>query len=191
MTRHTQHLTSIAVLAAAVMALSSCNSPAAEPSDNTSSATSVPPTATASASTTKTESVAEQAAREAREAVPAYWGKIDQLASDPNTSLSGLAEVADGQALTQWQRTLTLMRGDGVKQVGSVKVEDVHATPGKESGTYKVDACVDVSKVNVIDKDGKSVISADRQPRTRYTYQVQKINGTYYITEDSFKGKPC
>ncbi|KGN41905.1 hypothetical protein N801_04265 [Knoellia aerolata DSM 18566] len=56
---------------------------------------------------------------------------------------------------------------------------------------YQVSACVDVSKVNVVDKAGKSVVSAERQPRTRYTYKVQQDDGQFFVVEDLLKGEPC
>jgi glutathionyl-hydroquinone reductase len=37
----------------------------------------------------------------------------------------------------------------------------------------QVTACMDVSKVNVRDSDGKSVVTADRSPRVSYDYTVE------------------
>jgi hypothetical protein len=48
-----------------------------------------------------------------------------------------------------------------------------------------------VSKANVVDPAGKSVIAAGRQDRTEYTYKVQKAPGGFFVTEDMLKGQPC
>lgn len=182
--------TAAALAAAAVLALTAACGPDDPP---TTSSTTPPSTTTTStpSTTTKTETAAEKNARMAGEAVVALWAKLDELAADPNKSLSGLASVASDQALTQWQRNLTLMRGKGQKQVGSAVVEAPTATFDGKTNVYTVKACVDVSKVNVVDKDGKSVVTANRRPRVKYTYQVTESRNAFYVTQDLLQGVPC
>ena len=45
-----------------------------------------------------------------------------------------------------------------VKAEGRVAVRDVVARQTKDDDLYKVTACIDASKVNLVDKNGKSVV---------------------------------
>ena len=118
------------------------------------------------------------------------WSELDGLASDPKQSLSSLVEVAHGQALAQWQRNISDQRARQWQQVG---VATVISPTSSYSGNkiYKVAACIDVSKVNVVDASGKSVLSAARPDRTKYTYEVTKGAGGFFVTKDTMKGSPC
>lgn len=120
-----------------------------------------------------------------------FWAELDKLATDPSKPLSDLTSVARGQALTQWQRNLTQMRGQGYKQVGSVVVAKPAVTKETATDTYQVKACIDVSKVNVVDQDGKSVVAPNRAPRTLYTYEVQRDGDKFFVTKDPLQGDPC
>ena len=190
-------LVPVVLLLTGALSLSACSggepspSPSPSPSVSASATTSVSATSTPSSSPKKSETAEQRNARLAGEAIVAFWAKQDELASDPRPPLTELATVARGQALMQWQRNLTDMRSKGRKTVGRVTVE---ASPGvldTETKLYQVSACVDVTKVNVVDKDGKSVVSAERLPRTRYTYKVQEDDGQFFVVEDLLKGKPC
>jgi hypothetical protein len=45
--------------------------------------------------------------------------------------------------------------------------------------------CIDVSKTDLVDKDGKSVVAAHRAPRVRYTSVVEQgTDGRYYVVQD-------
>lgn len=162
-------------------------------SDTRPSSNSPSLSVTSSASSTPTPSTSSPATpeEEAQRVIVAYWSALDVLASNPDKSLSDLNVVARAQALRQWQRNLTEMRGQGVKQVGSVVVRDTTATFDAASSLYTVTACIDVSAVNVIDKAGKSVVLATREPRVRYTYKIQRDTDQYFVVEDLLVGKPC
>ena len=105
-------------------------------------------------------------------------------------ALDKLAAVARAQAIAQWRSNLTTYRRSGWKQVGDSTVLSAEAQ-SVDGKNFVVKACIDVSKANVVDRAGKSVIAAGRQDRTEYTYKVQKAPGGFFVTEDMLKGQPC
>jgi len=71
-----------------------------------------------------------------------------------------------------------------LKQIGRTVVGEPSAKPISAS-RFAVTACIDVSKVNLVDKDGKSVVAANRPPRVQYQYIVEKASGgVFYVLED-------
>lgn len=138
-------------------------------------------------STTSVESADEKDSRLAADSISIYWKTLDQLASTPTKSLTDLSAIAVDPALAQWQRILTLRRGGQVTQAGATRIEAAPATK-KSSDLWDVTACVDVSRVTLVDKDGKSVVKADRPPKVRYAYVVKKIQDQFFVTEDQAVG---
>ena len=173
---------------AAITATSACatNDPKATPS-TTTSATGIKASSTPSPTSL---SPAARDAKDAAQAITRFWGVLDELASDPKKSLDKLAAVSRDQAIAQWRSNLTTYRRSGWKQVGdsTVRSAEAQSVDGKN---FAVNACIDVSKANVVDQVGKSVIAAGRQDRMEYSYKVQKTPEGYFVTEDKLKGHPC
>jgi hypothetical protein len=113
-----------------------------------------------------------------------------ELGSNPNLSLNKLATVASDKAIAHWRLVLTSERVKQWKQVGRATVvsSEAKATSGN---TFDVTACIDVSKVNVVDKNGQSVVAAGRLPRVQYTYKVAKIPSGFFVTDDTVGGQAC
>jgi hypothetical protein len=53
---------------------------------------------------------------------------------------------------------------------------------------FDVIACIDVSKVNVMDKDDKSVVPADRPDRVGYDYAVEMDRQKWYVVKEKVNG---
>lgn len=194
MSHVTRTATALVVAVSTLMLTTACGPddtivPPTTSTSPSSSSTAAP--STTPSTTTKPETTAERSLRMSGDAVVSYWAKLDALASDPKKPLSELATVARGQARSQWQRNLTLLRGANHKQVGSAVVEMPSATYDAKARVFNVRACVDVSKVNVVDQDGKSVVSANRQPRVRYAYQVTQSSDGFFVTQDLLQGTAC
>ncbi|GAA5029595.1 hypothetical protein [Actinopolymorpha pittospori] len=195
MSRPTRTLAAVAVVAA--LATTATTATACDgdgkadptPTPTTSRAvTSTSPTPTTTPSPTSTKTPDEVGAEQA---VVAFWAKLDEKASDPYTSLTDLSAVARDQARLQWQRNLTVRRGKGWKQIGSTIVRSPDASYSKKD-VWDVSTCIDVTKVNIVDKDGKSVVAANRLPRVQSVYEVTKDNGKFYVTRDAQrKVRPC
>ena len=187
-----QKIFAVMAAVACAVALAGCNAEDTPPSPGpTSPAPSAGTTATSATPTpTKTLTPEQQDLRSAEEAITEYWRVIDEAASSPTQSLNVLATVARSQALAQWQTTLTADRGKGLTQKGLSVVRDAEAAT-KDGKTYTVIACLDVSAVDVVDADGKSVVRPDRPATQRYTYTVQKAPEGFFVIEDLLKGQSC
>ncbi len=159
-------------------------SPTPQPTAPATSAKSTPPT-TPTPSPTSSE---EAEKGDAEQAVVAFWKLTDKLQSDPNQSLSKLVKVARGESASNWRQVITYMRKEQYTQVGSTVIRSVSATKkGKRS--WDATACIDVSKVNVVDKKGKSVVRAGRPPRVEYDYVIERDGDKFYVVEDQAVGE--
>lgn len=177
----------IAITLAVAAALTSCTSE--EPTPTPAPSLSAP---ASSSSTSSTTSISPEEAdkRGATQAVVALWSELDRLAGDPALNLTSLAKVARGQALAQWQSNLSDQRARHWTQTGQVAV----ASSGSRyigNNLFETVACIDVSKVNVVDAGGKSVLSAGRPSRAKYSYEVIKAPDGFFVTKDSLNGAPC
>jgi hypothetical protein len=179
----------IMITLAVAVALTSCSSDpggsSKSPSSSSSFATSADPTPSATSL-----SPVEADKRSASRAVVQLWSELDKLAGDPNLTLTSLAQVARGQALAQWQSNLSDQRARHWKQDGAVVVASSDSSY-VGNNIFQTVACIDVSKVLVVDAAGKSVLSAGRPSRTKYTYEVTNTVDGFFVTKDTMSGVPC
>lgn len=170
----------------AVLLLGACTG-ASQPTQTTTSPSPSPSSSTPTSMAPSTTSLSPQEleAKAAEAAVVKFWRVVDELSSDPNTSLNKLATVSRGTSIDTWAQMLTNRRGKQYRQVGDVVIASV-AAKVKGPKSWDVTACIDVSKVNLVDKDGKSVVAATRPPRVEYLYTVEKGQSPagYYVTAD-------
>ena len=167
----------IGLAIAAVLATGACTDPAAPPRTTT-----VAPTSTTTPTSATTTAVDPQLAG-AEAAVAKLWGLIDLLGADPKRSLDELTTVARDQSLEAWRELLTQRRRQGHRQIGSTTI--VSSEAASTGGKLTVDTCIDVSKTNLVDKDGKSVVAANRSPRVRYAFVVERgTDGAFYVMKD-------
>lgn len=184
----------VAITAAAVLisaTLVGCNDGDATPtvSSPTQGTTTTGAPSSSTPTPTKSLTPAEQDLGAAEQSVTDYWRVLDSTASDPKSNLNVLATVARGQALAQWQSTLSEYRSKGWVQQGMASVVDPAAT--KANKKFTVTACIDVSAVDVVDAAGKSVVAQGRPAKQQYTYEVEKAPEGFFVTVDSLKAKPC
>lgn len=117
-----------------------------------------------------------------------FWKMLDRLSADPQSSLTDIFTVARGEVADQYIQNITQYRADRVHQVGSVIVDDLSARPGTKRDRFTVTACLDVSDADVVDKNGKSTVSASRSPRVRSTYEVLRDSGKWFVTTEQADG---
>lgn len=211
MTRHTQHLTSIAAIAVAALALSACNS-TGDPGSNTATpaTTSAPATTDVSptASTpTPTKSPEDEAIAAAEKMIPLYFQVGDSSIAAPDKfDREELKKVAISTALDDMQNLMSAFQNQQFKASGSTEVEsitnprvdlklDLKKSP-PDVPTVQLDVCIDVSKLNVVDKDGKSAIPADRKPRQLWrvgvsNYEYPKADAWRVAYTDTKGDKTC
>lgn len=157
----------VATAALAVAVLTSCaggNDPAASPSPS--------PSSPAPTTITPTPPSDSEVASEAASAVlRKFYDVRNQLRQDPSKPLTLLDDVAISTELAAQRNLFTKERKQGLHQTGETKVVELDVrsvnldNSDPKAGkvpTVQIDLCFDVSEVDVIDRDGKSVISPDR-----------------------------
>jgi hypothetical protein len=169
------------VLTLSLLGLVSCGGPDPQPSISVSPVASSPaPSRTAS----PTPSAHEQNLREAERAVSRFWSVIDRLSADPDSDLTQLTTVSRGSVAAQWSRNINQYRFDRVKAEGRVDVREVVAKESKKDNLYKVTACIDASNVNLVDKNGKSVVPPEGPRRVSYDYTVEQDQQKWYVIKE-------
>lgn len=175
-----------AVVLAAVAACGGGNPQADPPKPSTPRSTS---TATPS-STPSPTSPSNAAAAQAKALVRHYFAVLDELGQNPARNLKGLASVATATELAAEKSFFRDQHRRGERQAGDthlavVKVQSVNLDkpdPATDTvPTVVVDVCWDVSKVDVLDSDGNSVVGSNR-PDTGWT--------RYTVTNDHFVADP-
>jgi hypothetical protein len=138
-------------------------SPTTDPSSSTDPPTTAPPQT----------SPAAVASAQAVALVPTYLKTLDDLAVDPTLSLNRLHDVTVSPEFTIQVAGIAKFRAKGYRQVGQVElvkttVSQVSlenrptASPSPQWPTVGVTACVDVSRVEAHDANGKSVVQPGR-----------------------------
>ncbi len=181
MTRKTRAVAAVAVLTALLM--TGCDQGTGDPTPSPT-ATSATPTVAPTTPTPTALTPEEEDLRGAEQAVVALVAMTDQLGQDFTRRLDELYTVSRDQTVDTWIQLLNLRRVSGETQIGDSVVEDIQVAKNAE-GLWDATACLDVSGVNLVDKDGKSVVSPDRPPRVKYRYLIEKGNdGGFYVIED-------
>lgn len=173
-----------------VLLVAACTGSGGDPAPTTPGLSSPATTSPTSSPTTSSLTPAEQDLAAAKTALVAFWRVRDELANNPTLSLTKLSTVARGQALDLHRRSLQTSRIQGLTQVGFVVVSPLSAA-AKDQGTFTVVACVDVSKVNIVDQAGVSKVPPGRPAKSSSEYVVEKTPDGWYLTGDTFEAKPC
>ena len=162
-------------IAAALLAVG-CSDP--EPTSVptiTATATTASPT---TASTPTPPSPEEEATAAAEEVVRAYFETVPRCLADPlNTEPSCFDEVAIGSELNDSRNSLIAAKqvestASGAVEVLSIERKSVDLAMDLDVSPPVVpvvifDVCSDVSQFQIVDKDGDSLVPADRKPRVR------------------------
>lgn len=196
---HRTFIVATCVLALAAVTSCAASEPSTSPTGETSHGS---PTSTATPT-----SDTDAASKAATETVSDYFGVLDELRQDHDRSLDALTAVATSTQLTVQKQLLENERSRKLRQVGStdlakVSVESVNLDNSDPKAgkvpTVMVDICWDVSKADLIDPTGKSVVSPDRVEVgwTRYTvanydYQTDPLTGWRVASGKDLEQPPC
>lgn len=137
--------------------------------------------------------------------IPRYYQAADEAIQDPaKANVEIFKDVAISSALTDLQNLLAASRDQGLHQVGGTtlvsienpRVDLTFNATKNQIPTVQWDVCYDVSKLNVVDKDGKSVVPADRPPRAVVligvsNYQYPSKEGWRVSFTKVQEGKKC
>jgi hypothetical protein len=200
---HQRRLSALATAAMLLVAGAACargNDPSATQSPIPSS-----PAPTTATSTPPSES--EVASGAASALVRKYVAVVDRLRQDRRAPLSDLTSVATSAQLSAMRRLIGGERDKNLHQTGDTKVAELtvqsvnldNSDPkaGKVP-TVQIDVCVDVSRVDVLDNSGKSIVSPSRPDTgwTRYTvsnydYANSPKGGWRVSTGQDLEKTPC
>lgn len=177
----------------------------AESTASSQATTPVAPTQPATASPTTTYDPNSPQER-AKETVRAYFKVSDTCLQDPpKAKATCFDNVAISTALTDFRNALSSAQAAQTKQIGFVQVvsskilkTDLTNKPKETPPTIPivtVAVCYDVTKVNVVDYSGKSIVPPDRKPRAvvnmavvNYKYPDPTQWRVEYLVPT---GKPC
>lgn len=196
-------LISLATGTLLLVAVSACgeNGDDPQPQPPTSSSTSSP-----SSSSTPT-SPSDSAAADASEVVQRYFAVLDELRQDPSLPLSKLAAVATSTQLSAQKHLVNGERSRGLQQTGltrirkltvqSVNLDNSDSAAGRVPAV-SIDVCWDVSEADLVDANGKSVVSHTRVERgwTRYTvanyhWKTNPSGGWRIASSQNLEQTPC
>lgn len=162
----------------------------------TKSSTSPTPkeaTATATSSSSASSDPLAKNKTAAIAAVVAFWKKVDQLDALPlstKADLTSLNQVARGQVLAQYQYNISSSRELGETVKGTTLVDKPSAKATSSRLTYKVTACIDVSKTKVYKHDKPEPVPSGAPSRTTSIYGVTQDAKTdkWYVTTEKQPG---
>ena len=162
-------------------ALAGCTSSTAGPS----------PTPTAVVSSASPSPTLSEGQRAANDVVVKYRALIDELRQQYKPDVSALLAVAGKDAYEKWRYTLQDDFASGVHQTGTSSVSTLRTEAGSSSGQWIVAACVDFTKVDIVNKDGQSVMTAPGA-RQQVTYTVDQDSTTlaWYVANEE-GGSQC
>ena len=195
----------IAAAALLLVAMTSCANDGQDPAANASptpSSSTPTPTATATPPS-DTELASEAASATLRK----YYDVRNQLRQNPRRPLSLLGQVAISTELAAQKNLFKKERKQGLHQVGATKVAELEVqsvnldNSDPKAGkvpTVQIDLCFDVSKVDVVDADGKSVIRPDRPDTgwiqflvSNYEWETDPDAGWRIASSKDIERTPC
>ena len=193
--------TGITLLAAVTACGADGSDPPSAPESSAASSPSDPATSTAPNSPT------EAARSDATSVVRSYFTVVDHLRSRPAADLMKLKSVATSAQLTAIQTLIGRQRDQGQRQTGKTGISELTVqtvnldNSDPDAGrvpTVIIDVCWDVTKVDVLDESGKSIVSPDRPETgwTRYTvanykYAADPAGGWRVATGQDLRQTPC
>ena len=195
----------LAAASALLLVLGACSDGSDEPgNDPTATSTTTSPTPTDTA-TPPTES--ELASRAATELLQKYYAIRNELRQDPATPLRRLRSVSISTDLAAQEAFLRTQRKEGLRQVGDTHIADLTVesvtldNSDPKAGrvpTVVVDVCYDVTDVDIVDADGKSVVPDDRPDRgwvrhsvSNYEWETDRSRAWRVATSENLEQPPC
>ncbi|MGL5823283.1 MAG: hypothetical protein ACRCYU_00235 [Nocardioides sp.] len=195
----------IATAALLLAAVTSCADDVPETAPSPRATPPSSPSATKSTAAPPTET--EKASESASQALQKYYDVRNQLRQDPGKPLTLLDEVAISSQLSAQKQLFKAERKQGLHQTGETLIADLEVqsvnldNSDPKAGqvpTVQIDVCLDVSDVDVVDKDGNSVINPNR-PATgwiqylvsNYEWDTDPAGGWRVASGQDLERKPC
>lgn len=178
------------------------NGPTASSTSPSSSSTSPKPSPA-----TPTQSPEEVAIAAAKDLLPQYFATRDRSLQEGKAfNVEDFKKVAISSGLIEMQNRYNVITGQSFKQLGATRIEtvdnprvdlslDLKKSP-PDVPTVQLDVCIDVSKVNIVNKAGESQIPPSRVPRQKWRVGVSNYEyptpGAWRVSfVDPQGGKTC
>jgi hypothetical protein len=197
-------VSALATAALLLVAVTSCSSNDDDPAASASPSPSSPATTTA-ASTPPSDT--QSASTAASALVEKYYATVDKLSQQTEAPLSELSTVATSVQRSAERTLLKAQRERGERQTGATKIAQLrvqsvnldNSDPGAgRVPTVQVDVCWNVSNVDVVDANGKSIVSPGRPDSgwtrltvANYRYATDPTGGWRIATGQDLKQAPC
>lgn len=173
-----------AIAAFAAIGLTACTHASPAPTASPTSSTTSPTPSPVATSETPTPTMSPS-----EETVVNLLKTQDAVGKNPNVTLNVLAKYARGKMYQISLTTAMQWRAKGWVQKGDSTI--ISLTGEGSTKTQTIHACVDVSKVQVLDSKGKSVVQSSRKNRALTDYTVTQFADGWYVTDETSKGLPC
>jgi hypothetical protein len=115
----------------------------------------------------------------------AFWRVATAAEAHPRGRHPKLARYAIDRALADEQATLVLYRQQGLVSKGAPKLEPsvVDLVMNGDASTAVIRDCIDISNVQVLNRDGKSVLAPSKSLRHEATAKARMWFGRWVIRE--------
>lgn len=136
-------------------------------------------------------SAEEQDQADVEEAVQAYSAALDQ-AMIGEGSIEVIYPFSRDAAREKWVTQVMAYEAQGIVFSGRSELEML--TVSVDGGVAEATACVDVSDVEAVDKNGDSFITEDRLDQTFKEFVLERDDSAefgWYIVEDTNRNEPC
>lgn len=187
----------VATAALLTAALTSCTNEGQGPAaSGTPSHNSPAPTTSSSTPPSESEIASEAASSLLRK----YFATVDLVRQKPKRPASDLDAVASSGQLAAQENLLKSQREKGLTQVGDTKLVrvDVQSVSLDKPATAIVDVCWDVSRVDIVDASGKSVVTPERKnigwtrfTVTNKTWKTAPTDGWRVSGGSDLEKEPC
>jgi hypothetical protein len=148
-----------------------------------------PSVASSSASPTPTLSEGQRAANDT---VIKYRALVDQLRQQYKPDSTLLLAFARDAAYDKWRRVLQDDFVNGYHQTGVAALAVESIDPGSGPRQWLVSGCLDVTRLDVVDKSGKTTLEHPGGiNHVAYTVDQDPSTSTWYVTSETFDGGTC
>ena len=158
----------------------------------TGSTSASSPTPTVIASTASSTPTLSEGQRAANDTVVKYRALIDELRAQYKPDSTQLLAVARDDAYNKWSRVFQDDFVSGYHQTGLALLTIKSTDPGKSARQWLVAGCLDVTKVDIVDKSGKTTLEHPGGiNHIVYTVDQDATSLRWYVMSETFDGATC
>jgi hypothetical protein len=150
------------------------------------------PTVNPTASSSSPPTTLSEGQKAANDVVVKFRALIDELRSQDMPDSARLASVARDDAYEKWTRVMQDDFVNGYHQTGAAVIRIQSTDPGASARQWFVSGCLDVTKLDVVDKSGKTTLEHPGGIN-HVVYGVDQDPATlrWYVTNEAFDGGTC